>query len=145
MITHFTKLLYHFYWSQGIKQLKQTIQSYVAMTCFICFMAWLLFYTCHISTMLPCFKVWEIYVVFICCTTIIHKHSNTKQTECANVAYVCFSDNGMMTWIMHMFMKWHAISRSQTPRVLQPSPLRKISSRDLESVPFSIESWMIFL
>ena len=30
----------------------------------------------------------------LCCKTIIHKHSNTKQTECANVAYVCFSDNG---------------------------------------------------
>ena len=35
----------------------------------------------------------------------------------------CFNDNGMMTWIMHMFMKWHAISRSQTPRVLHVPPL----------------------
>ena len=32
-----------------------------------------------------------------CCTTTIHKQSSTKQTEYANVAYVCFSDNGMMT------------------------------------------------
>ena len=30
----------------------------------------------------------------LCCKTIIHKHSNTKQTEYVNVAYVCFSDNG---------------------------------------------------
>ena len=142
MINHITQVLYQFLKITCDEATKQAIHSNVAISCF---MTLLLFYTCHITIIFPCFKVWEIHVAFRGCTTTIHKQSSMKQSEFANVAYVCFSDNGMMTWIMHMFMKWHAISRSQTPRVLQPSPLRKISSWDLESVPFNIESRIIFL
>ena len=41
------------------KATKQAIHSYVAMKCYTCFIAWLLFYTCHITTMLPYFKVYK--------------------------------------------------------------------------------------
>ena len=145
MINHFTKLLYHFYWSHVIKKVKQAIHTYVSIQCSTCCVTLLLYYTCHTTTLLPCFKTWEIHVSLLCCTTTIHKQSSTKQTKYANVSYVCFRENDMMRQMMHMFMRRNAISRSQTPRVLQPSPLRKISSRDLESVPISIESWIVFL
>ena len=51
------------------------------------------------------------------------------------------SDNSklMNGWMMLMFMKCKCKCGSQTPEVLQPSPLIKISSPDLTSIPLLIE------
>ena len=63
-----------------------------------------------------------------------------KYTTCCNVSKSCFMwykfTNGCM---MLMFMKCKCKCGSKTPGVLQPSPLIKISSRDLTSVPLLIE------
>ena len=88
MINHFTKLLFHFYWSHVIKKVKQAIHTYVSIQCFTCCITLLLSYTCHITTILPCFQVWEFHVTFTC------NPVRNKQNRRMFHMYV----SGKMTW-----------------------------------------------
>ena len=101
-----------------MKQQNNPFHSNVANPCFTCFMTLLLFYTCHITTMLPCFKVWETHVAFTCFTTTIHKQFKYETNIIANVAYACFST--MAWWDRWCICLWNEMHfcGSQTPRVL---------------------------
>ena len=88
MINHFTKLLFHFYWSHVIKKAKQAIHTYVSIQCFTCCITLLLSYTCHITTILPCFQVWEFHVTFTC--NPVRNNQNRRMFH----MYV----SGKMTW-----------------------------------------------
>ena len=118
---------------------KQAIHPNVAIQCFTCFMTLLLFYTCHITTMLPCFKVWEIHVTFTCCTTTIHKQSSMKQTEFVNVAYV--RSVTMAWWHRWCICLWNDMQfrGSQTPRVLHLCRTGLCVSHPSKVGPFSGE------
>ena len=98
-----------------IKQLKQAIHSYVSIPCFTCFMTLLLFYICHITTLLPCFKVWEIHVALL---PFISNQVRNKQNMRMLHMYVSVT---MAWWHRWCICLWNDMqfSGSQTPRVLQ--------------------------
>ena len=94
-----------------IKQLKQAIHSYVSIPCF---MTLLLFYICHITTLLPYFKVWEIHVALL---PFISNQVRNKQNMRMLHMYVSVT---MAWWHRWCICLWNDMqfSESQTPRVL---------------------------
>jgi hypothetical protein len=64
----------------------------------------------------------------------------------ADVLVLCFDDNAHEIMV-HMLMScsYGCTDARQTPGVLQPSPLIKILSRDLENIPFFKESRIVVL
>jgi hypothetical protein len=66
--------------------------------------------------------------------------------DVATVAGSCFKNNAH-EMMVHMLMScsYGCTDARQTPGVLQPSPLIKISSRDLKVVPFFIKSGIVIL
>ena len=74
------------------------------------------------------------------------KTTHMKYTICCIVSKTCFMQYKLMNgWMMLMFMKCKCNYASLTPRVLQPSPLIKISPWDLKSVPFWIKGRVYIL
>jgi hypothetical protein len=69
-----------------------------------------------------------------------HKQVNYETSTLGYVAYSCRKQNKDMNEMIdaHAY-EMQCNYGSQTPEVLQPSPLIKILSRDLKSVPLLIE------